>query len=239
MVQYYDITVLLIDEVNMKFLSLVFSLVVLTSVAFAGDIPIKVNDSISVSKSVVPDTMSAGISATASTKTFADAVAQMERVASVIKNHEICSYNSYNVAPMYHYNDSKRVKDGFSGSISTQCKFTDVHLYNAVVRDANAIANKSLTLSISPIRWILTPETVLDVKNSLKSDLISQIENTASAFSAATKKNCMLSVVTFAGANNYYESPAPMRTAAKLNVSAPDKNSRSISVDAEYTLICK
>jgi uncharacterized protein YggE len=213
-------------------------LCILPIAIFAGEIPVKINDSITVSRSVVPDTMESTVTVYAKTETFEQASALMEQTASVVKAHSpITTYNSYNVSPMYKYDNNQRILTGFSGQMRIPALFSDMPLYNAFLSDLNQLSG--VTLSMSGIVWTVSKETIKSVKAELKNSIVKQIYSLLPTYTGLTDMRCSVSVISFDGASIPVTSPVLMRSSAKLEMSAPDANQQDISVSATYKLICK
>ncbi|XOB65997.1 SIMPL domain-containing protein [Deferribacteres bacterium DY0037] len=215
------------------------------STTFAGDMPLRINDTLTVTDSVAPDTMVSTITVSATSETFATAIAKMEQIASVVKNYsEICTFNSYRVTPKYRYQDSVRHDDGFSGYIYVPCEFNNMKPYNKLLNDINSVAENDNTfdISMSPVNWTVSKSIIDAARQGLKNELITQIGAVATAYSRSTKKNCEPSAITFSGAsdNMPFEMAPVMRSAkASFDTSSPDKKNSETSVSAEFMLICK
>jgi len=225
-------------------LTAVLLFLALSFTAFAGDIPIKINDTLTLRKDVTPDKMVASISVTNKSETYKASAVQMEKIAAIVKAHaDTCTFNSYYVSPQYTYVDKKRVTTGYQGSMSIPCEFTDMKEYDAILNDIESVTSsgKGFEMSQSRVRWSVSTEKLRAEKSALKDNLIAAIKAKADTYSEATDKKCMLNIVTFQGASNDVPIEfAPItRSANALKTTAPDQSNEEIRVSANFTLVCR
>lgn len=173
------------------------------------------------------------------TDSFSHASSIMETAADALKKHsDICSYDSYRISPDYRYNNGKRFDDGFTGYLNSKCTFTDIKPYNKLLNDIDNLPD-SVTPAVSPIIWTVKSDRIGTVRTQLKVDLIKEVYSMIPAYSSVTDRKCSLSSIDYSQGN--YGSPEPVmfRAEAKIDMSAPDKSDKIVSVSADIELICK
>jgi len=230
-------TVKLISEDKMKYV-LALMLLFTGLSAYAGQ-AVTINDSLTVSADITPDTMTSQVTVSTVADSFSKAAEQMEKASEIIKsNSDTCSFNSYRVSPKYRYTDGKRIDDGFEGYLYSPCSFKEIGAYNDLLNNLDTLSSE-LSVSISPISWVTNPDRLDAIETQLKIDLIKEIYSILPAYSGATQKQCSLTTVDYTGSVRDTYSPVLMRTEAKINVSAPDRSDKAVSVSANISLICK
>jgi hypothetical protein len=206
--------------------------------AYAGQ-PVNINDTLTVSADITPDTMTSHVTVSTIADSFSKAAAKMEKASEIIKsNSGICSFNSYRVSPRYRYTDGKRIDDGFEGYLSSPCSFTEIDSYNDLLNDLDSLSSE-LSVSVSPISWTTNPDRMDAMQTQLKMDLIKEIYSILPAYSGATQKQCSLASVDYTGSMDNTYAPVMMRSEAKINMSVPDRSDKTVSVSANILLICK
>jgi hypothetical protein len=206
--------------------------------AYAGQ-PVNINDTLTVTADITPDTMTSYVTVSTLADSFSDVAAKMERASKIIKNNsEICSFNSYRISPRYTYDNGKRMDDGFEGYLSSPCSFTEIDSYNDLLNDLDSLSAE-LSVSVSPISWTTNPDRMDAMQTQLKMDLIKEIYSILPAYSGATQKQCSLASVDYTGSTGNVYAPVVMRSEAKINMSAPDRSDKTVSVSANISLLCK
>ena len=220
-------------------------ILILSSIpAFAVDFPTRINDAVTVSKAVNPDIMKSNFSVTYTDDNFQSAASGIEKIAAVIKAHsDTCTFTSYFINPRYRYINNERKLEGFQANLSSPCSFKDTVEFDAVLNDVVSVtnSNKTYVTSVSPIKWVVSDKLNADTKDSLKSEVISVIDDKREIYSNATRKTCYTSEITFEGAAQPVDHPMLARsmTAEAISSTPPDQVSEGISVNADFTLICK
>ena len=211
--------------------------------AFAADIPARINDTVTLSQAVTPDIMKSELNITYLAAGFREASAGIEKMASVIRaNPDTCSFDSYMISPKYSYENNKRMLEGYQASLSSPCSFDDIIEFDAVLNAVSSVIskNKAYQISVSPVMWTVSEKLSSQVTDRLKTELLGAVDAKSKLYAETMSRRCSTSVVTYAGASVPPEMPlARFAAAENFKSTPPDRNSKDISVSADFTLVCK
>jgi uncharacterized protein YggE len=214
--------------------------------AFASDLIIK--DKLYEYKYVTPDTIVSGFRIYVKNKDFSKVNKKMEYFLTIVKKHkDICPSSSYYINPEYKYTDGKRKLLGYIGNINTYCKFNDMKKYENILNEvySKVDSTKKITISLSRSNWMVSESISEKTQKELKQKVILSAYENAKIFSKTTKKICSLKEINYTNNSdviNYWRDgvqPVRMMAAKKINMQAPIKKDKKISISATYLLECE
>jgi len=214
-------------------------LVLIFSPVFAGGSDLMINDSITMSESVLPDKMISTLSLTYTSADFAAASKGMEKLAVIFKSEsEICTYKSYRISPKYSYDKGTQKLQGYQGSISSECRFDKISDFDSILEKVHSAASsENYTISQSPVYWAVDENILKSAQERLKLNIVKAAREKASEFSRASQQDCTVSSINFSGSYTPQQPQLMARTASEST--PPDQSETSVSVNASYSLICR
>lgn len=222
---------------------LIIPMLCLSFLSYAGDIPMRISDTVTVAAPVSPDVMTSSVSASNTSIGFKSVAVQMEKITSVVKAHsDACTFSSYSITPKYRYESGKKISEGYQGSIYIPCRFTDMRMFESFLNDMESVVSSdpAYEMSLSPVVWNISDELSKSVKTSLKNKALGVISKKADQYSRTSDRQCFVSTVSFDGpAAPEFDTPMARASSFKLEVSQPDKKGSDITVSAAYSLVCK
>jgi len=223
---------------------IVLLMVFTVHMSIAAEIPTRINDKATASKSVSPDVMKSNLTITYTVEDFKTASIGIEKIATIINAHSsTCSFSSYQISPKYSYSNNTRNLEGYSAKIMSPCSFSNISEFDKVLNDLDSVtaANKSYVTSISPVQWTVSENVKDEIHAELKIKVLSEIDIKRVTYGEALSRKCYTTYVTYRGA-----TPPPNGTPMLARSSAesfqstpPDKNNEDISISADFTLLCK
>lgn len=209
--------------------------------AFAAE-PLIINDSVTASVQATPDSMTSSVSITYRGPTYIKVSLQMEKLAALVKNNKICTYNSYSVSPRYTYDKGKIVDRDYQGSLRTSCSFKTPGAYENVINDLLKVTSgEGFTQSMAPVVWTVSDESRTAVTADLKKTLVKKAMGAADAYGKYTGMECRLAKLNFGSSPSPYLSSVSSRalSEAKIRVTVPDRKDVPINLNADITVNCR
>ncbi|MGE4317312.1 MAG: SIMPL domain-containing protein [Deferribacterales bacterium] len=206
--------------------------------------PIVITDSVTVSDTIQPDSMTSGMSLSYKHDDAAEVSRALESLSAIVKQYKtMCTFNGYRISPVYSYKDGKQTMEGYSGDLDFSCSFTDIKkyesIYNAVFSHIDG--SDKYVMSSSPVRWVVSKAQSDAKRAELKTRAIKEVFKTVKEYSKASGHPCSVKDIALDFTDSFpvFRESTRMVKAAALTVSEPDRTDAPFSVSAKFSAACK
>lgn len=216
-------------------------LVLLTCVALVAN-AFTITFSKTFSTEIKPDTLQTSIHINVKDDSEKEVAEQLARYSSFIERDEtiIKKGGSYNIYPEYRYEDNKRYKNNYMGSISYTFSASDPKILNTFLSSLYDIKQSQQTdISTNSISWIISKKQQNGVDDSLRLEAITWANSYANELSTKLSKSCKLKHVNFGTTNHYYPAPVMREMSDKAAIPTPIQDNKPLQISPTFEMECK
>ncbi len=195
---------------------------------------------------IKPDTLQASVSIVEKLSTQDAVVNALARITNYLDTWEDIEKKggNYSVRPNYTYENNKRYKDGYSGSIYYTFSSKDSKKLNKFLSNLYSFkAPKGEEISLNNINWIMSKEQKTGKVDALRLDAIKWSRVYAKSLSKDLSSKCSVKSVIFTPINYFQPQPMIREEMVAMDKAymapTPTQDKQKMSVNPTITIECK
>jgi uncharacterized protein YggE len=191
-----------------------------------------------------PDTLTTNITIQAQKSSEKEVLQKLTSFSTFISAYKDVEKKggNYTIYPEYRYENNRRFKNGYKGSMQYQISTKNAHDFNSFI--ANLHDKKKdfdVDISLSSVSWQLSPKQKEGQIDKLRLKAILWINNYAKTLSSEVSAHCKVSKISLSAPSFDYPHPVMMEAkglAADV-APTPEQDNQKISIRPHFELECQ